>query len=441
MRYKINGKSVWSMLSLLLAVSYVTKAQGNWNWPEDKSTAQEKVVLYTDAKKQKNYEAAEPPLQWLLENAPDLNPSIYINGADIYEELAVKASDDSQKKEYVDQALAMFDKRLEYFGEGNEADILNRKARTAMKILYKDKSQYDKLQEIYTSAMEAGNENLAYYNLVPYMTIAKTQYERGKIDEEGVIEINDKISSIVEKNVSSGGSSAAKYKEAGENVDKIFASTITVKCDYIADKMVPKLQANPDDVDLAKKIIALSLASSCTDQPFFIEAAEATFNQEPNAGLAKTIASRKMANDETEEANKWYEKAIELSTDDEQKSEIYTDMASINLKNGNRSQARDYALKAASLSSDQASKAYKLVGDMYMNSYEQCKGGKDIVEDRAVFLAAYEMYQKAGNSAGMSNAKEQFPSKEEVFTYNKKVGDSIKVGCWVGETVTIRTRD
>ena len=429
------------MLSLLLAVSYVTKAQGNWNWPEDKSTAQEKVVLYTDAKKQKNYEAAEPPLQWLLENAPDLNPSIYINGADIYEELAVKASDDSQKKEYVDQALAMFDKRLEYFGEGNEADILNRKARTAMKILYKDKSQYDKLQEIYTSAMEAGNENLAYYNLVPYMTIAKTQYERGKIDEEGVIEINDKISSIVEKNVSAGGGSAAKYKEAGENVDKIFASTITVKCDYIADKMVPKLQANPDDVDLAKKIIALSLASSCTDQPFFIEAAEATFNQEPNAGLAKTIASRKMANDETEEANKWYEKAIELSTDDEQKSEIYTDMASINLKNGNRSQARDYALKAASLSSDQASKAYKLVGDMYMNSYEQCKGGKDIVEDRAVFLAAYEMYQKAGNSAGMSNAKEQFPSKEEVFTYNKKVGDSIKVGCWVGETVTIRTRD
>ena len=441
MRYKINNKSIWSMLSLLLAVSYIAKAQngGGWNWPEDKKTAQEKVVLYTDSKKQKNYEAAVPPLQWLLENAPDLNPSIYMNGADIYEGLAAKASDPAQKQEYVDQALAMYDKRLEYFGQGQESEILNRKANTAMKLMYKDKSKYDQIQEIFSKTLESGD--LAYYNLVPYMTVAKTQYESGKLDETQVIEIHDKITEMANKNAQAGGKEAAKYTDALGNVDKIFASTVTVSCDYIAEKMVPKLKENPDDADMAKKIIALSLASSCTDQPFFIEAAEATFKVEPNAGLAKTIASRKMANDESEEANKWYEKAIELSNDDEQKSEIYSDMASINLKNGNRAKAREYALKSASLSSSQASKAYKLVGDMYMNSYDQCKGGKDIVEDRAVFIAAYDMYKKAGNSAGMNNAKEQFPSKEEVFTYNKKVGGTMKVGCWVGETVTIQTRD
>ena len=230
-------------------------------------------------------------------------------------------------------------------------------------------------------------------------------------------------------------------KAVGENADKIFASTITVSCDYIAEKMMPKLNENPSDVDLAKKIIALSLASSCTDRPFFTEAAEATFNVEPNAGLAKTIASRKMANDDMTGANEWFEKAIEISSDDEQKSEIYFDMASINLKEGNKQQARNYALKSASLSSSQSGKAYKLVGDIYMNSYEQCKGGKDVVEDRAVFIAAYDMYVKAGNSSGMNNAKEQFPSKEEVFTYNKKVGDQVTLNCWVGGTVSIQTRD
>ena len=431
------------MLSLLLAVSYVAQAQngGGWNWPEDKATAQEKVVLYTDAKKQKNYEAAVTPLEWLLENAPDLNPSLYINGADIYEELAVKASEPSQKQEYIDQTLTMFDKRLEYFGQGNEADIMNRKANTAVKMMYRDKDQYDRLQEIFSTAVEKSGNELAYYNLVPYMNVAKVQFERGKLDESQVIEIYDEISGIVDQNVSSGGKNANKYAEAGENVDKIFASTITVSCDYIEEKMVPKLNENPQDSDLAKKIIALSLASSCTDRPFFIEAAEATFEAEPNAGLAKTIASRKMSNDNMEEANEWFQKAIELSNDDEQKSEIYMDMASINLKNNNKPQARDYALKAASLSSTQAAKAYKLVGDMYMNSYEQCKQGEDIVEDRAVFLAAYEMYERAGNSSGMSNAKEQFPSKEEVFTYNKSVGDQIQVDCWINKSVTIRTRD
>ena len=441
MKFTINYKSFWSMLSLLLVVSYVAKAQSVWNWPENKAVAQEKVVLYTDSQKQKNYEAAEPPLQWLLENAPDLNPSIYMNGADIYEGLAVKAKDPTQKQEYTDKVLTMYDKRLEYFGQGNEAEILNRKANTAMKLMYKDKSRYDQIQKIFEETLEKSNGDLAYYNLVPYMSVAKTQYEAKKLDEEQVIAIYDQLAEVVDKHVSAGGKLAKKYEEEGENVDKIFASTITVSCDYIAEKMVPKMKENPKDADLAKKIIALSLASSCTDQPFFTEAAQITFDVEPNAGLAKTIASRKMANDEMAEANDWYEKAIELSKDDEQKSEIYTDLASINLKNGDRTKARNYALKAAALSGAQAGKAYKLVGDMYMNSYDQCKGGKDVVEDRGVFLAAYEMYEKAGNSAGMQKAKEQFPSKEEVFTYNKKVGDSVKVGCWIGQTVTIRTRD
>ena len=440
MKYTIHYKSL-SFLSLFLIFSYAAQAQGGWNWPEDKSTAQEKVVLYTDAKKQKNYEAAVPPLQWLHENAPDLNSSIYVNGADIYEELAMKAKDPAQKEEYINKSLAMYDKRIEYFGDGKESDIMNRKASSAMKMMYKDKEQYDRLQQIYQETVEKTNGNLAYYNLVPYMTIAKTQFERGKIDEARVIEIYDEIAGIADKKAAAGGKTASKYKDVGENVDKIFASTITVSCDYIAEKMVPKLKENPGDSDLAKKIIALSLASSCTDRPFFTEAAEATFNAEPNPGLAKTIASRKMANDEMDEADKWFKKAIELSSDDEQKSEIYMDMASINLKNGNRAQARTYALKSAGLSGTQASKAYKMVGDLYMNSYEQCKGGKNMVEDRAVFIAAYDMYAKAGNREGMSNAKEQFPSKEEVFTYNKKVGDQVKVDCWVGETVTIQTRD
>ncbi len=441
MKYTIHYKSFGSLLSLFLIFSYAAQAQGNWKWPEDKATAQEKVVLYTDAKKQKNYEAAVPPLQWLHENAPDLNSSIYVNGADIYEELAMKAKDPAQKEEYINKTLAMYDKRIEYFGDGKESDIMNRKASSAMKMMYKDKDKYDQLQQIYQETVEKTGGNLAYYNVVPYMTIAKTQFERSKIDEARVIEIYDEIAGIADKKAAAGGKTASKYKDVGENVDKIFASTITVSCDYIEEKMVPKLKANPEDADLAKKIIALSLASSCTDRPFFTEAAEATFNSEPNPGLAKTIGSRKLANGEMDEADKWFKKAIELSSDDEQKGEIYMDMASINLKNGNRAQARTYALQSAGLSSTQASKAYKMVGDLYMNSYEQCRGGKNMVEDRAVFIAAYDMYAKAGNRQGMNNAKEQFPSKEEVFTYNKKVGETVKVNCWVGESVTIQTRD
>jgi hypothetical protein len=41
----------------------------------------------------------------------------------------------------------------------------------------------------------------------------------------------------------------------------------------------------------------------------------------------------------------------------------------------------------------------------------------------------------------MAMAKEQFPSKEEIFLVNYQAGQTIRVGCWIGETTTIRTRD
>lgn len=437
MRLYLKLNSIWLAFLLVFVASTVVQAQ--WNWPEDKKTAEEKVVLYTDFKKQGNFEAAEKPLQWLLENAPDLNPSIYINGAEIYEELAEKETDPAKKKEYINKALEMYDARIKYFG--GDADILNRKANAAFKLFFRDRSEYDRLKDIFSKALEANGENFAYYNIVPYISVVKTLYEQGQMNQDQVIEIYDKLNAIIDKNVESGSKNADKYREQAEKLDGIFMATINVDCEFIANKMVPKMEQNPDDTELAKKIIALSLAAQCTDRDFFTKAAITTFEKEPNAGLAKTIGERMMRNENYEEAVDFLNQAAELSENDEQKADIYLSLASLNQKQGNKSAARDYALRAAQASRGVADKAYTLVGNMYFTSYEQCKQGKDVVEDRAVFIAAYEMYKRAGNTEGMQNAKEQFPSKEEVFTYNKRVGDQVKVGCWINETVTIQTRD
>ncbi len=437
MRLILKLNSICPAFLLLLVVSTVAEAQ--WNWPEDKKTAEEKVVLYTDYKKQGNFQAAVEPLSWLLDNAPDLNSSIYINGADIYEELASKETDAAKRKEYVEKTLEMYDKRMQYFGE--EAEVLNRKASAAIKLLFKDKNEYGRLEEIFSKALEANDANFAYYNIFPYMTVAKEQYEKGELTEDEVISIYDKLNEVIDKNVESNSKFADKYKEQADKVDALFIQTINVDCDFIASKLVPKMKENPEDTDIAKKVIALSLASECTDQDYFTDAAIATFEKEPNAGLAKTIGERMMRNEDYDEATQFLNKAAELSNSDDQKAEIYLGMANIALKQEQRGMARDYALKAAQASDAVDAKAYGLIGNMYMNSYEQCKGGQDVVDDRAVFIAAYEMYKKAGNSDGMRNAKEQFPSKEEVFTYNKKVGEQIKVGCWINESVAIQTRD
>ena len=66
--------------------------------------------------------------------------------------------------------------------------------------------------------------------------------------------------------------------------------------------------------------------------------------------------------------------------------------------------------------------------------------GENIVETRAIYIAAYNWYSKAGNASKKSAAKAQFPSIEEIFTYGLKEGDDITVGCWINETVQLQRR-
>ena len=77
---------------------------------------------------------------------------------------------------------------------------------------------------------------------------------------------------------------------------------------------------------------------------------------------------------------------------------------------------------------------------MYYNSFNDCKGLENPVHDKAVYMAAYEMFRRAGDSAGMKRAQAQFPTMEEIFTYNIEEGSSYKIGCWINETVKIKKR-
>jgi len=63
------------------------------------------------------------------------------------------------------------------------------------------------------------------------------------------------------------------------------------------------------------------------------------------------------------------------------------------------------------------------------------------VRDRAIFILAYEMFVNAGNSELALKAKEQFPSKEEIFLRDYSVGDPIDIRCWVQREVKLQTRD
>ena len=90
---------------MLLAILFTSTA--SWAqckevvWPTDpaqKAKAEESKVLYEDAKNSKQYKQAVVPLNWLLANVPNFHSSLYINGADIYDELASAEKNSRTKK-------------------------------------------------------------------------------------------------------------------------------------------------------------------------------------------------------------------------------------------------------------------------------------------------------------------------------------------------------
>jgi tetratricopeptide (TPR) repeat protein len=431
-------KKTW-IFSLLffLGIQLVAVAQPGWNWPEDRATAEEKNALYTDFLKQDNFKAALPHLDWLLANAPDLNESLYINGAKIYEGLADNEPDAAKTVQYQEQALSMYDKRIQYFG--NEGDVLNRKGYTAYKYYKDNKAKYPDLIKMFEKVYELNGVNTLDNNLLAFMDVVRRfKLTGGAITDVQVLDYYDEIMAIIDMKKATG-KNLDRIEKISENIDKLLTATVTVDCEFVENNLGPKLKADPTDLKLAKKILQLQLTGKCTDSPLFMTSSKIVNEKEPTYSLTKVIAQKLAAEGKNEEAFKYYNQAVELADDNQKKAEIYYDMAKINAADGQKVSARANARKALSMDPS-FSDAYTLIGNLYLGSYDDCRGGESKVKDRAVFIAAYEMYKKAGNSQGMEKAKEQFPSIGEIFEEGMKEGDVLSVGCWVQESVTLQRR-
>jgi tetratricopeptide (TPR) repeat protein len=409
-------------------------AQNGWNWPEDQATAKEKNALYTDALKQGNYQEALSHINWLLENAPDLNASIYINGQKIFEGLANQEQEPAKKAAFQEKALEMYDLRIKYFNK--EANVINRKASTAYKYYRSTPEKYPELLDLFEKALELNGPKTFDGNTIAYMDIIR-RYENGDGDltDEDILDRYDKISAVL----------AAKQ---GDNIvtmqnkiDEMLLEIINVDCEYVETAMGSKLKAEPENIKLAKRIIQLSLSGKCADSKVFMLAAKTLFDAEPDYGMAKVIALKCKGSGDDACAVEYLNKALELTDDNTEKGEVYLIIGAMQVDAGAKSMARNYFRQAASADPNLAGKAYTSIGNLYFGSYNNCREGVSKVDDRGCYLAAYEMYRRAGNNSGMSRAKQQFPSKEEVFLEGKSVGGSLTVGCWIGETVAIQTRD
>ncbi len=423
----------------VLSAFVFTTSHAQWNWPDDREKAEEKNALYTDSFKQGNFREAANHLSWLLTEVPNLNKSIYIHGVIIYNGMASEETDKDKalKTVFQDSVLALYDLRIKYFGE--EDKVLNRKAYDAYKYYSRDKSRYQELFTLFKSTFELNGNKVMDINLLPYMDIMRRyKVSGGNISDQEILDIYEEIVKITNYKIDQG-KNVDRLKVVLDKVNELLVSTIDVDCEFVKNTLGPKLKAEPDNLKLAKNILRLSFAGKCMELEVSVAAAKIVQKNEPRFALAKLIGQSAAARKDYETAVIYLEESVELTDDNTKKGESLYSLAIIQTNLDRNVSARDYARKA--VSADPTLKdAYRLIGNLYYNSFDNCKRGDNPIHDQGVYFAAYDMFKLAGDGSGMNRAKAQFPTMEQIFTWDLQVGDRFKVGCWINQTVSIQKR-
>ncbi|MDO1448283.1 tetratricopeptide repeat protein [Rhodocytophaga aerolata] len=426
-------------LALLLGLVNLSMAQAP-NWGANASEAQEKYALFTDAVKMNDWKTALGPLTYLLKNAPELNSGLYVNASKVYEGLVDQTKDPKQLAAYQDSALIMYDLRMKYFKD--EANVLNRKGLKAHPYLMgraDANAQVDKLLPLYQKIVELNKDETYNTNIMFYMDLLCKKKAAGGLTDEQVLEEYDKFAPIIERKLASNdAANVQRWTATKEYVDQLLQSCVTIDCNFVKTKLGPKLQQSPDDVDLAKKIFGLMATGKCTTDPLFLQAGEIMVKKEPSYGVYRVLATIQKQNNNFDKAADYYEEAAKLATSGSDKAQAYVEIGQIKQRAGAKEAARTYYRRAAE---NGLTSAYASIGDLYLGSYKECGGG-DAVKSKLVYIAAYEMYEKGGDKAGMAKAKQYFPSAEEIFTLGMtdQIGKQMNTGCWINESVTLQKK-
>ena len=340
---------------------------------------------------------------------------------------------------------------------GKEGEAARLKGRKAFDMFYEFRSDYGTINTILKeSVAEAGN-NSEYIVFVPYASVVEYLFTNEKMTKEEARDVYKKLNGIADHNFNSDHKYKAEYKQAQESMNATFAriEEFIFDCEYFRAKLEPEYKANPDDPEIIKNTYNKLVAKGCDKaDPLLMElkqkyeayatAENARRQAEFEANNPAFIAKNLYDEGNYSGAIAKYQEALDAETDNNKKADIYFRMASIEgRKLKSYSKGRELARKAAALRSGWG-QPYMLIGDLYAAGSRSCG---DAFQQRLAILAALDKYSyaKSIDSSVAVDANKRFgtysnqkPDKETAFMMGHKEGAKIKVGCWIGETVTLR---
>lgn len=437
---------------------------------QNEAECAEKLSVFAELAKVKNYEEAYPHLQYLRENCAAYHAAIYQLGEPTLNYKIANAATPEAKEKEVRDLMLLFDQFDKNFPNNKKGNNIKK----ALALFDNNVGSKDEVFQILDNAFKNDRENfnnpLAMY---VYFEIFVDKFESGKseIQLQEVFDKYDLISDKLQEEInvlSEAKDELIKLQESQELSDRqqrdfnryeinleayeTIGTSMDAKISLLAtcDRLIPFLsksfEEKKGDAEWLSRAAARLYKKDCSSDPLFTKISEALHVLNPTAKSAYNLGVAAYNKKDTQSAIKYFNQSAELQQDNNEKAKVYYTMATTVYGNSNKVQARAFAEKALA-AKPSFGKAYLFIAQLYANSINDC--GDDPFDKRSVYWLAAQTARKAGqvDSSLKATANQQAagydqraPSRQEIFS-SGKAGQSIAFKCWIGKSITVPKLD
>lgn len=422
-------------------------AQGKYG--ADSANCIKYLSFYKDYFKQKSYKEALPNWREAFKRCPPTaNQTMLVDGTTLMRKLISQNSKNPVYREkLVDSLMMIHDIRIANYPKYAVTARNNKGLDLANYVQNDPERLYKEYGEII-----AGNKTKTKPTiLLFYFDSAVELYKNGSLDEEEIIGVYEGCMELLSKMDPKDAADKEMVDDMKLKIEELFASNNIADCDKLIELYTPKFEADPQNIELAEKIVRfMSAADGCTDNALFISAATSIHKSNPTHASAYTLYKLNASTGKSAEAVKYLQEAIDREDSDAaQDAEYYYELAVYNFKCGNNLAAEQAAKKVIPLAttSEIKGKTYMLIGTIWGGV--RCDGN-DIAK-RAPYWVAVDYFERAKAAdpelAAEANKrineyKKYYPLTADAFMFGVNDGETYQVSCGgFKANTTVRTQN
>lgn len=422
-------------------------AQGKYG--ADSANCIKYLSFYKDYFKQKSYNEALPNWREAFKRCPPTaNQTMLVDGTTLMRKLISQNSKNPVYREkLVDSLMMIHDIRIANYPKYAVTARNNKGLDLANYVQNDPERLYKEYGEII-----AGNKTKTKPTiLLFYFDSAVELYKNGSLNEEEIIGVYEGCMELLSKMDPKDAADKEMVDDMKVKIEELFASNNIADCDKLIELYTPKFEADPQNIELAEKIVRfMSAADGCTDNALFIAAATSIHKSNPTHTSAYTLYKLNASTGKSAEAVKYLQEAIDREDSDAaQDAEYYYELAVYNFKCGNNLAAEQAAKKVIPLAttSEVKGKTYMLIGTIWGGV--RCDGN-DIAK-RAPYWVAVDYFERAKAAdpelAAEANKrineyKKYYPLTADAFMFGVNDGETYQVSCGgFKANTTVRTQN